>query len=347
MIFRIASGALLTLLILFSTTASETAMAGEKKSKANEQPVKEKPKGNETLPELPENVTSFGAAIADGKLYVYGGHTGGAHSYSKDAQAKQLRRLDLKNPKAWEALAEGPGLQGLALIAHRGRLYRIGGFTAKNKEGDDHDLWSQANVARYDATTNRFEDISPMPEPRSSFDAALLGDKIYVVGGWNMQGDGKTTWSKTALALDLSSKTPKWTALPAPPFQRRALSVAAHQGKLYAIGGMQKKGKVTTAVDVFDPATQKWSQGPKIQGEGMEGFGTSAFAVGGRLYVSTANGNLQQFSKDGKSWKMAKELERGRFFHRMLAIGKNRLLSVGGSNMQTGKFGEIDVFQVR
>lgn len=34
------------------------------------------------FPELPTELTSFGGAIAGGKLYVYGGHIGGAHSYS-------------------------------------------------------------------------------------------------------------------------------------------------------------------------------------------------------------------------------------------------------------------------
>ncbi|MBI2478948.1 MAG: DUF4198 domain-containing protein [Planctomycetia bacterium] len=75
-------------------------------------------------PAIPELVTSFGAAIVDDALYIYGGHTGDAHSYSAEAQA---------HPKAWEAVAEGAGAQGLALVAHGGKLYRIGGFTAKNK----------------------------------------------------------------------------------------------------------------------------------------------------------------------------------------------------------------------
>ena len=46
------------------------------------------------------------------------------------------KRLDLKNGKAWESLGKGPGLQGLALVAHNNKLYRLGGFAAKNKEGD-------------------------------------------------------------------------------------------------------------------------------------------------------------------------------------------------------------------
>lgn len=298
------------------------------------------------LPLLPQKATSFGAAIADGVLYVYGGHTGRAHSYSKESQANTLWRLDLQKPKAWESLGKGPRLQGHAMVAHGERLYRLGGFTAKNSAGEEHDLWSQANVARFDPTTKKWEELSPMPVPRSSFDAAVLGGKIYVIGGWNMQGEAETVWHKSAYVLDLSADTLSWEALPEPPFERRALSVAAHQGQVFAIGGMQRKGGPTTRVDVYDPASSSWVRGPNLVGEGMEGFGSAAFAVGKDLYVSTYAGNLQRLSKDGKSWEVAKRLERARFFHRMLPLSNHQLLSVGGASMKTGKFDQLDVIDV-
>lgn len=297
-------------------------------------------------PSIPQMVTSFGAAIAGDALYVYGGHTGRAHAYYKEAQANTLRRLNLKNAKAWESLGEGPGLQGLAMVAHGGKLYRIGGFTAKNKDGEDHDLWSQADVSCYDPATKLWTDVSPLPEPRSSFDAAVLGDKIYVVGGWQMSGDTDKIWHKTAYVLNLAADTPQWEALPEPPFQRRALSVAAHEGKIYAIGGMQQEGGPTTRTDVLDSATGKWSQGASLQGKPMDGFGSSAFATGGRLYVTTYSGKLQQLTKNGAAWEVVAELERDRFFHRMLPLSDTQLVSLGGASMSEGKFEEIDVIDV-
>ncbi len=217
--------------------------------------------------DLPELVTSFGGAIADGRLYVYGGHTGHAHAYSNKEQGHVLRRLKLDGKSQWEAVIEGPHLQGLALVAHDGNIYRIGGFSAKNAEGEEHDLWSTASVAKFDPKTEKWQDLPPLPEPRSSFDAAVLNDAIYVIGGWQLQGEGDTKWHKTAWKLDLSKTNPQWEPLPNPPFQRRALSVAAYDGKIYAIGGMQEEGGPTTRVDVFDPQTQKWSEGGNLQGD--------------------------------------------------------------------------------
>lgn len=298
-------------------------------------------------PPIPETVTSFGAAIAGDALYVYGGHTGDAHQYHAKAQANTLRRIELKNPTSWQELGTGPGLQGLAMVAHNGKLIRIGGFTAKNDEGEDHQLWSQSDVAIYDPATEQWTDLPPMPQPRSSFDAVVLGDQVYVVGGWNMQGDAEAEWLQTAYSIDLSASSPQWQPLPEPPFQRRALSVAAIDNKIYAIGGMQSDGGPTTRVDVFDTKTQTWSRGPSLQGKGMDGFGSSSFATGGRLYVTTYSGALQRLANDGQSWEMLDQLERERFFHRLLPIAENQLVVVGGASMSSGKFEEIDVIEIQ
>jgi N-acetylneuraminic acid mutarotase len=302
---------------------------------------------SDRFPQIPEMVTSFGGAVAGDALYLYGGHKGSAHQYYVEAQANTLWRLDLKDPKSWESLGAGPRLQGLAMVSHGGKLYRIGGFTAKNKRGEENDLWSQAGVARYDPANNAWQELPPLPEPRSSFDAAVLGDRIYVVGGWTMQGDAETEWLKTAHVLDLSQQPLRWQALPKPPFQRRALSIAARDGKVYVIGGMQLDGGPTTRVDIYDEESQTWSRGPSLDGEGMDGFGSSAFALGDELYVTTYSGDLQRLTADGDSWESLKVLERDRFFHRLLPLSENELLAIGGASMSSGKYEEIDVIKVR
>lgn len=295
---------------------------------------------------IPMRVTSFGAAVSQGKVYIYGGHTGEAHSYSREEQSNRLTRLDVATGQ-WETVAEGPPLQGLALVAHKEKLYRIGGFTAKNAMGEDQDIWSQPDVACFDLKTGEWAEMPPLPEPRSSFDAAVVGDTVYVIGGWSLQGDAEPVWHSTAWQLDLSAATPQWTPMSTPGFQRRALAVAAHDGKLFAIGGMQAEGGPTRRVDLFDPDTGEWSVGPELIGDdGMTGFGASAFATGGRMFVSTIRGTLQRLSEDGASWEVAGRTPTARFFHRMLPLDENRLLVVGGANMEVGKFDEVEVLDV-
>ncbi|WP_404307106.1 Kelch repeat-containing protein [Neorhodopirellula lusitana] len=297
------------------------------------------------LPDLPEELTSFGAAITGGKLYVYGGHTGTAHSYSTSEQSNRFWCLDLdaSEDTQWTELAGGPRLQGLALVAHGDDLIRIGGFTAMNEIGDDHDLHSQTTVARFSPSTGQWTSLPDLPEARSSLDAAVLNDLVYVFGGWNIQGEGEeASWHKTAWSLDLSNDDATWTATAAPPFQRRAISVAAHDGKLFIIGGMQAVGGPTTRVDIYDPSADAWADGPSIPGSGMSGFGSTAFDVAGVLYVSAMDGYIHSLKGSSGQWQSVAKSDPARFFHRMLPTQKSQLLMIGGANMEIGKFTHID-----
>jgi hypothetical protein len=162
-----------------------------------------------------------------------------------------------------------------------------------------------------------------------------------------MAGPDNTEWHKTAWSCDLSVDELEWKPLPAPPFQRRALSLGAFDGKLFCIGGMQESGGPTRAVAIYDPNSKSWSEGPEVPGEkAIAGFGSSAFAVGGHLYVSTIEGSLLKLSDDQKSWVELGKLERARFFHRMLPVDDSKLVFVGGANMGIGKFEEVEILDV-
>lgn len=298
------------------------------------------------LPPLPQGITSFGAAIVGTEVYVYGGHFGAAHHYSESGQSNELRRISLTKPNVeWELLPGGPKLTGLAMVEYAGKLYRIGGFTAKNTDDQDQSLWSQDSFASFDPATGKWTDLTPLPEGRSSHDAAVLDGKLYVVGGWNMAGADNTTWHKTAWVCDLTQGELKWTALPEPPFQRRAVSLAACKGQLYVIGGMQEDGGPTTQVAAYDPSAQTWSTAPALHGNGMEGFGTSAFALGDRLVVTTMSGSVQTLSNDGTQWMLAGQANEPRFFHRQLTTSDGQVLVVGGASMSTGKTNSVELLQ--
>ncbi|TWT99043.1 Kelch repeat-containing protein [Neorhodopirellula pilleata] len=298
-------------------------------------------------PALPEELTSFGAAVINDAVYVYGGHTGSAHSYSTAEQSNRLWRLQLGDSPNWELLNEDQHLQGLALVAHNGSLIRLGGFTAKNEPDTEHDLWSQDSVVRFDPAKREWNELPALPEPRSSFDAAMVEDTIYVIGGWQMAGEADTVWHSTAWSLNLADTSPTWQALPEPPFQRRALSAATVDGKVYAIGGMQATGGATTQVDVYDPSSRTWTTGPSLPGEPMAGFGTAAFACGDSLIATTMDGKVCRLSGDRQRWSIISELEPSRFFHRMLPLADDRLIVLGGANMEVGKFTDLPIVRLK
>ncbi len=300
-----------------------------------------------TLPELEKGITSFGAAIAGDDLYVYGGHFGSAHHYSHEGQSNEFKRVSLSGNNAkWETLTEGPKLTGLALVANAGKLYRVGGFTAQNDEKAEQDLQSQASFAVYDTAAKAWKELAPLPEGRSSHDAAVLDGKLYVVGGWKLAGKDPTMWHKTALVCDLSKEQPVWEEIAAPPFQRRALSVAAFDGKIYAVGGMEESGSISQRVDCYNPKKNEWTTAPSILGSGMDGFGTSAFANQDALVVTTMSGTVQRLAAEGKQWELAGQLAVPRFFHRQIAADNGDMVILGGASMETGKVNSFERFSV-
>lgn len=289
-------------------------------------------------------VTSFGGAIVDGSLYVYGGHRGSPHKYSTEDQSPQLLRLNLAKPGEWEVVSENARRTGVALVTHGGKLYRIGGWEAKNSDRDKWDLYSSNDFSAYDIKTGEWTNLTPLPEGRSSHDAAILGSRIYVVGGWQLSGGGDGDWHDTAYVCDLADKELTWKPIAKPPFFRRALAVAAYQGKIYVLGGMDDNNDATTQVSIYDPASNAWSTGPALPGSGFDGFGTSAWGNERGLFCTNGSGGLYQLAADGSQWQEITRLQHPRFFHRLLSDAEGRLVAVGGTS-QKGKVAEVEVIQ--
>lgn len=334
------------LTVTFPAEASSQADQPSTETVSSVGDVQMRPSG---YPDLPMDLTSFGGAIAGGQLFVYGGHSGMAHQYSSDAQSETLWSLDLGQPEqaVWRKAATGPKVQGLAMVPHDQSVVRLGGLMARNAEEEEHDLHSQASVARYDTSTGQWADLTSLPEPRSSHAAAVLGDRVFVIGGWSMAGDADPDWHQTAWWADLTEQPIRWQATAPVPFQRRALSVAAHAGKIYAVGGMDAEDGPSTRVDVYDPETDRWADAPSLIGPPITGFGCWAHSIDGRLYVSTVSGTIQRLVEDEDRWEVVGTYEPGRFFHCMLPLDNQRLLMVGGANMQVGRFRDLAVVEVR
>lgn len=297
------------------------------------------------FPPMPNAVASFGATACDGYVYVYGGHVGKTHSYDTKAVVGTFHRLKIDGGTKWEELPGGPILQGMNLAAHGGKVYRVGGMQPRNAPGEPSDNHSVADCARFDPAAGKWEPLPPLPAGRSSHDVVVAGDRLVVVGGWQMKGRGeKSTWHDTALVLDLTSPGAKWESIPQ-PFQRRALTAAAVGSKVYVLGGLGAEGKPT---DILDVTTGKWTTGPALPVEGKKAmsFSPAAATVSGRVVVNTAAGATYRLSADGTAWEKAGGTETPRVVARMLPGGPTGALLLGGAAMGEGNLTSIETVKV-
>jgi N-acetylneuraminic acid mutarotase len=303
-------------------------------------------KTSPALPPLPKAVASHGAVACDGYVYVYGGHAGKTHSYDTESVLGTFHRLKLDGGTKWEELPGGPIAQGMNLAAHGGKVYRVGGMQPRNKPGDPADNFSLVDCARFDPKVGKWEELPPLPAGRSSHDVVVVGDKLVVVGGWQMKGKGeKAGWHETVEILDLGSPSPKWQSVPQ-PFKRRALTATAVGSKVYVLGGLGADGK---AIEIFDVETGKWATGPALPDVAAEGaaramaFSPAAGTVNGRVVVTTAAGSVYRLTADGSAWEKVGAAANPRVVARLIPVGPAEVLLIGGaSRSASGNVAEVE-----
>lgn len=293
------------------------------------------------LPPLPKAVSSFGAVECGGYLYVYGGHAGKTHSYDTKSVLGTFHRLKLDGGTKWEELTGGPILQGVNLAAHGGKVYRVGGMQPRNAPGEPADNVSLAECARFDPQTGKWDEIAGLPAGRSSHDVVAVGDKLVVVGGWQMKGKGAApVWHDTALVLDLAAAKPAWKEIPQ-PFKRRALTAAAVGNKVYVLAGLGADGG-DRRVDVLDVGTGKWAAGPAIPGEDKVAFSPAACVANGKLILNTSDGPLYRLTDAGDKWEKVGAAAKTRIVARLVPFGADRVVLLGGA----GRGGNVDALEV-
>lgn len=289
----------------------------------------------DSIPDLPEAVTSFGACRLGNFVYVYGGHVGEAHVYSKKTHSRSFVRFNLKTGNKWEKLPFNQPLQGLGMAAYRGKIYIAGGSQATNREGEESNLSSLAEVSVFDVKTRKWSLLTPLPEPRSSHELVVFKGKLYVIGGWNMKDGKGENWHFNGLVADLAQDPIKWKKLPTTDWKIRANSAAVVKNQLYVIGGLNDEG-TTGAVRRLDLKNLKWSEVADFPSPNrLKGFGSAACNLGGNLVAGGFSYQPHIFIDSNSSWIPSPEKVRGkRFFHRMIPFSNKEVLFIGGANYE-------------
>lgn len=134
------------------------------------------------------------------------------------------------------------GAGGVAV--HNGLIYYAGGL----RDGQAVP-WFDV----YDPARDRWSRLPDMPRAREHFHAALVGGRLYAVGGRTVDIDA--TLSPTD-AYDFSRRA--WRTGLAPILtQRGGFAAAVIQGRIVIIGGENDAG-ASDAVESYDPQADAW-----------------------------------------------------------------------------------------
>ncbi|MBI2295545.1 MAG: hypothetical protein HYU76_05825 [Betaproteobacteria bacterium] len=214
------------------------------------------------LAPIPEPAEEVYGVAAGGKLYVFGGLAPGwtpmgmVYEYDPDADT-WTKKKNMPRPSHHVAFAE-----------LNGKIYVMGGFV-KPEKGPT--AWVPIdNAWEYDPQKDTWKALAPLPTKRGSPNAAVVGGKIYVIGGAGIHPGSKETAVHPARphrALGTNEvydpKTNTWENRQSMPTARNHAAVGVVNNKIYIIGGRIGAALITRAsntdiVEEYDPATDQW-----------------------------------------------------------------------------------------
>lgn len=195
------------------------------------------------LPAAGEARTGLAGAAVSGRIAVVGGLT---------ADGAPSARADLYDPRRrrWIRLPDMPqAVDRAVLTARGGRLYVMGGYV-KGDRG-----WEASDRA-WVLFDRRWHPLPDLPEPRAAAAAAIVRNRIYVVGG--TRGPAAGALAERSLFLDL--RTLRWSSFAGVTPARKDLGATALGGRVYAVGGRTRGPQQNLAtVEAYDPVARAWS----------------------------------------------------------------------------------------
>jgi len=135
-------------------------------------------------------------------------------------------------------------------------------------------ILSTISLPLVNATEDSWETMEPMPTARSGFGVAVVGGKIYAIGGFN--GTALSTNEMYDPEMDT------WTTKESMPTTRYGFGIAVVDGKIYVIAGNTRYDVWTTKNEVYDPATDTWENKTSLP---VAGMAMSANVVNDEIYL--------------------------------------------------------------
>ena len=137
-------------------------------------------------------------------------------------------------------------LHHAASVTYEGDAVVIGGFIP------GEELTSEQSDRVYVLRGDSWEQLPSLNHPRAAAAAAVVGDKIVVVGG---QADGKLVRQTEVFDGE------RWTDVADMPTPREHLGAASDGRYLYAVGGRElTAAKNLPALERYDPADDSWTK---------------------------------------------------------------------------------------
>lgn len=226
---------------------------------------------------------------------------------------------------AWRPLSEA-GLERTEVGAARigNSIYVVGGFLPP--------AITTAAVERYAIRDDRWSRARSMPVAVNHPAVTSHRGFLYVHGGYT-----DSSFQPVTGALQrFDPRSRRWTLLPPSPTPRAAGALAARDGKLYAVGGVD--GQALTTLEVYDVAARRWRAAPPMDTprEHIAAAITEdgLYVLGGRSGAGEHD-TVERFDPRSRRWSTLPPMRTARSGFAAVAIG-GRPIAFGGEELTPG-----------
>ncbi|MEO6098352.1 MAG: kelch repeat-containing protein [Fibrobacteria bacterium] len=276
---------------------------------------------------VPNSRGEIGGAVLGNKFYILGGIGGSTGGYQEAFAYSPAEN-------SWQEVAAMPvGLHHPNVGAFNGKLYVLGGCDhgPLGGRGPNGAPWIGSRHSMvYDPGLNRWERIKPIPYSTAAGGVAVVGGRLYVIGGVDTNG----------IALDRVQEydpaTDTWRERASMPTAREHLGIAVLDSQIYVVAGRLRGtgGISVTNFEVFSPTHNTWDTLPRLP---VSRSGLAFVAARGRLYAMGGEWPgprdiNEEYDPKSKTWRVVEKMPAAR--HGFVTLNYNdSLYALGARNV--------------
>lgn len=204
------------------------------------------------LEDMPNPITHAGTAVAGRDIYLAGGLIGTAAGTEINA-ARDVWKYNVDTNK-WTAMPKLPRPRHAGeLSLLNGQLHFFGG-TGINREVSRGNHW----ILSLDGGTN-WTQAAPLPNPRNHIGDAVIGGKIYAIGG--QHGNEGTSVTQNSVHVWDPAQPNTWTAVANMPQSLSHIAKATFEmgNRIIVAGGQEVHSSSISDVIAYNPLSNSWT----------------------------------------------------------------------------------------
>lgn len=213
-------------------------------------------------------------------IYLAGGYAGKLRGGQIFATENVWRYNVTQN--TWTAMPPLPEARGSGELSLLGReLHFFGGVDVKRVDQGDH--WV---LNLDDGQGAKWTPAAPLPNPRSHMGDAVLGGKIYAIGGQHGTDRNLVTQNSVHVWAGAPGTQGSWKKVVGLPRARSHISSSTFvmDGRIIVIGGEVAHGSSVADVTAYNPASNSWRSLTPLPQARYSGIARS---IGNQIFYTT------------------------------------------------------------